>query len=144
VTRVIAVPPLVGIAVLVIYLGVESIRPGTLTAPRPQNIAEAIVVGNGPMALELMAGGADIDAAAPVRAGLMGDDAYDVTPIEAALLAGRPEIVRLLVRTGADPSRSRRVPCLARISAPELLPMLGLPPAAPDGREISACLAIAP
>jgi len=139
--RLIAIPPLLGIAVLLIYVLVESVRPGAFTAPRPANIPAAIVAGNGPMALELMAGGADVNAPAPIRFGPLGPGAYEVTPLEAAVLSQRPEIVRLLLRTGAEQSRSRRAVCLARIRLPEVLPLLGISDAGRDPRPPSACFA---
>jgi hypothetical protein len=137
----IALPPLTGIALLVIYVLVESGRPGTFTAPRPANIPAAIVAGNGPMALELMAQGADVNAAAPIRFALLGPGEHQVTPLEAAVLSQRPEVVRLLLRTGAERTRSRRAVCLARIRLPEVLPLLGVSDAERDARPPAACLA---
>jgi hypothetical protein len=127
--------------VLLLYVLVEAVRPGTFTAPPPANIPAAIVVGNGPMALELMAGGADVNAPAPIRFGALGPGEHEVTPLEAAVLSQRPEIVRLLLRTGAEQSRSHRAVCLARIRLPEVLPLLGISDGERDPRPPTACFA---
>jgi hypothetical protein len=121
---------------------VESVRPGTLTAPRPQTIPEAIVVGNGPLALEMIAQGLDVNAPAVVRSGIYDQGEYELTPLEAALLAQRIEIVRLLVRTGADVSPSARAACLASTRLPDALPVLGFVATAPPAGGYSACLAL--
>ena len=138
---VLSVPPLAGIGLVAIYLIVESARPGTLTATRPETIPEAIVMGNGPRALEMMAGGFDINAPARIRPGILDRREYMVTPMEAALMMRRMEVVRLLVRTGIDMSRSKLAPCLARERLPEALPLLGIPEASPDAGEASDCFA---
>ncbi len=128
-------------ALLAAYVVLESVHPGALTAPRPETIPEAIVVGNGPRALEMMAEGHDVDREALVRSemlyqaqsGLVGQGPFEVTPLEAALMAQRIEVVGLLMHTGVDVSRSTRAACLARARLPEALPLLGI-----DASEASA------
>lgn len=142
-------PPLAGIALLAIYLTVESVRPGTLTAPRPETIPEAIVVGNIPLALEMIAKGLDVNAPARVRAGMFYQPVfamqvqqdYTLTPLEAGLLTQRIEVVGLLLRTGAGLSQSNRAACLARERLPEALPLLGIPAPEPEAGGAGACLA---
>ena len=143
VRAILALPPLAGLLVVAIYVTIESVRPGTFTAPAPQTIAEAVIVGNGPRALEMIAEGQDVNGAGYVRPGVFGETGYDVTPIEAALLSQRIEVVRLLVRTGADVSRSTRAACLARTRLPEALPVLGLEPAEPVAGGFPACFTAA-
>jgi hypothetical protein len=138
---ILSVPPLVGVALVALYLTVESVRPGTLTQPRPETIPEAIALGNGPRALEMMAEGFDIDAPARIRAGVLDHVEYEVTPLEAALMMQRMEVVRLLVRTGVDVSRSTRAPCLARERLPEALPLLGVSPAGEPAGAGADCFA---
>ncbi len=150
---VLSVPPLVGLTILAAYVALESVCPGALTAPRPRTMPEAIMVGNGPRVLEMMAEGLDVNSPAPVRPellyqlqppGVMGQSAFAVTPLEAALLSQRIEVVGLLMRTGANVSRSMLAPCLARERLPEALPLLGLEaahPSAPATGGLSACFA---
>lgn len=133
--------PLLGVGVLAVYLIGETARPGTFTRLPPETIPEAIVVGNGPRALEMLADGVDVNARARIRPGMLGAAEYQVTPVEAALLAQRIEVVRLLLRNGADVSRSPLAACLARAGLPEALPLLGLPPAEPIAGGPDACFA---
>jgi hypothetical protein len=137
----VALPPLAGLALLLVYLVVEGARPGTFTAPRPATIPEAIVVGNGPRALEMIAEGVDVDARALVRRGMMDEFEYEVTPLEAALMAQRIEVVRLLLAAGARVDRSPRAACLAHARLPEALPVLGLEPTRAATEEFHACFA---
>lgn len=116
--------PLVGLTAVGTYLGVEYARPGTLTAPRPRTVPEAVAAGNPAQVLEMMAQGADLNAPAHVRAGLLDEREHDLTPIEAAILARRPELLALLLRSGADPLRAPAAPCLAGTYLPEALPLL--------------------
>lgn len=124
------------------YLTIESVRPGTFTAPQPESIAEAIVVGNGPRALEMIAEGHDVNAGGVVRAGMFDRAEYVVTPLEAALLSQRIEVVRLLLASGADATRSPHASCLARTRLPEAIPLLGLPDNQPTSADFAACFTV--
>lgn len=139
--------PVVAFALVMTYLVAEAIRPGSFSAPRLRTISEAVAAGNAGQALEMMSQGASIDAVGHVREGVFEAGAYDVTPIEAAILTRRVEAVRLLIRSGADSARSKLAVCLARRRLPEALPLLGqvepdseLPIVAPDAA-IAACTA---
>jgi hypothetical protein len=136
--------PLGGIALVAAYLVVESLLPGTLTRPRPLTIPEAIVMGNGPRALEMIAEGLDMNARALVRPGVFDqtahdETAHDWTPLEAAILSQRLEIVRLLVRSGADVSHAEDVRCLAETHLPDALPILGLSSRGSTGGSTAEC-----
>ncbi len=147
-SAVLSIPPLAGIVILGLYVAIEAIAPGAMTAPRPANIPEAIVAGNGPRALEMLAEGDDVNASASVRPalidqlqpGLSAQAPFDVTPLEAALLAQRIEVVRLLVGNGAEIRRSPRAACLARERLPEAFSVLGLLPADPEIDGLRTCL----
>jgi len=127
------VGPVVATAVVGAYLAIESLHPGTLTAPRLATMSEAIAAGNAGQALEMMANGADVDAIATIRPGILDGSAHETTPLEAAILARRIESVRLLLRSGADPARTKRLPCLARERLPEAMPLFGLSGGDPEG-----------
>lgn len=122
--------PLLGVLFVVAYVLVETVRPGTMAAPVLETVPEAIAAGHPARALELLADGADINQPARVRAGVVrpGRAAYDVTPLEAAVLVQRSEAVRLLLRSGADPARSPMAICLARYRLPEVLVLFGAQP----------------
>jgi hypothetical protein len=126
-TYVLAGLPLLGMVLVAGYVVIEAVRPGTLAAAPLTTVSEAIAAGHPARALELLAGGADINRAARVRAGLVvpGRAEYEVTPLEAAVLVQRLEAVRLLLRSGADPARSPMAVCLARYRLPDALPLLG-------------------
>jgi hypothetical protein len=138
----VSLPPAAGILAMVMYLTVESVRPGMFTTPQPESMAEAIVLGNGPRAVEMIAEGHDVNAGGIVRAGMFDEGEYVVTPLEAALLSQRIEVVRLLLASGADVSRSPRAPCLARTRLPEATPLLGLPDNPPSAGGFAACFTV--
>ena len=78
-------------------------------------LSEAIATVDDAEIVRLMSGGADLNARHGVRAGLLLDRPADVTPLEAAVLAGRGDLFERLVRGGAsiDPSEWNRLRCLA-------------------------------
>ena len=124
--------PLFGVVFVVLYLMIETARPGTIAAPRFQNISEAIAGGNPALALEMMAAGASVDAVGHVRLGVFGSSAYEVTPLEAAMLTQRLDSAALLLRSGAVIAKSSRAECLARRRLPEALPLLGISAEQPE------------
>jgi len=136
---VLAAPPLVAIVLLTAYVTIESVYPGAFTAPRPETISEAIVVGNAPRALEMMAEGLNVDAPARVRPGMFDAREYEVTPLEAALLSRRMETVGLLLHAGADVARSKRLSCLVRERMPDAGPLLGITPSEPPTGDLQTC-----
>ena len=121
-TLIVAGLPALGALFIVTYLAIE--QPGTIAAPRLETISEAVVTGNPALALELMADGADVDAPARVRPGLLERDVDRLTPLEAALLVRNLELLQLLLDVGATPSASGREDCLALEFLPEAIPLL--------------------
>jgi hypothetical protein len=74
---------------------------GGLWPPDTVNLPEAIATRNSGEVLRLIALGADLNAAAPVRAGLLVEEDVLVTPVEAAIIVRRGEMLKLLLMYGA-------------------------------------------
>jgi hypothetical protein len=136
----VSVPPLAAVVLVGAYLVVETVAPGTVTAPRPQNLAEAVVRENVPGTIEWLDAGGDINAPQVVRAGVFDARSHRVTPIEAALMARRMDLVHVLVAAGADVSRAPRAACLAQTLLPQALPALGLGNLEPREGSLDDCL----
>ena len=64
---------------------------------QPQNLAEAAAFRDGGAIMRRVSAGENPATAADVRAGFISDTPTRVTPLEAAVRARRPEIVRLLL-----------------------------------------------
>ena len=122
--RILLALPLLGFVLLGAYLAIEAIRPGTLTAPPATTVSEAVAGGDAARALELVAAGADLNRPWPVRAGWLGPEAVELTPLDAAVASGRVELVALLLRAGADPVRAPDAICRARQILPAAIPLL--------------------
>ncbi len=138
-SHVLLIAPLAGVIGLVVYLVVEAMVPGVFTAPRPETLPEAILQENAPGTLDFVLQGFSVDRPARVRAGIFDDREYVMTPIEAAIVVRRLEIVRLLMRAGASVRTSPRAECLARVRLPEALAALGLPVAKPLDADFGEC-----
>lgn len=80
----------------------------------PLTLSEAAALRDGGEVAKLLADGHDPNARYPIRAGFLVDDAVELTPVEAAQLADRPEIVQILVHAGATPP----APSPGAVSAP--------------------------
>src|SRR5688572_14966585 len=72
-----------------------------LAGPEDLTLAEAAAIRDEAEVLRLIRAGADPDAPAIVRRGILNDPGYLLTPLEAAVAAGHVEVVQLLVRNGA-------------------------------------------
>jgi hypothetical protein len=73
----------------------------------PLNLSEAAALRDGGEVARLIAAGHDPNQAYPIRAGLLLSSGVTLTPVEAAVVADRPEIVQLLVDGGARPPATR-------------------------------------
>lgn len=77
------------------------------THPRwPQetlNLSEAAAVRDSADVVRLIEEGHDINARRTIPPGVMGSNAHELTPLEAAVANRRPELVALLVGRGARP-----------------------------------------
>ena len=78
-------------------------------------LSEAIATVDDAEIARLMSGGVDLDARYGVRAGLLADQPISVTPLEAAVLAGRADLFERLIRGGAsiDATEWSRLRCLS-------------------------------
>lgn len=99
----VAVPPFVGalLYLVVVTAGIAGRHP--IWSVEARNLAEAAALRDGAAAVRFAEQGADVDAAAEVRARLILDDPAVLTPIEAAAGARDEAIVQLLFDLGASP-----------------------------------------
>jgi hypothetical protein len=70
----------------------------------PLNLSEAAALRDQATVVELLAKGEDPYARREVRADLVFNDRFELTPIEAAIAAGRTEIVELILFSVRPPS----------------------------------------
>jgi hypothetical protein len=92
---------------LVVFLGSLSIVVGALVGWKPfwpepaMNVSEAAGVSNaGEVVRLIVVEGQDPNRAWPVRAGMLGSAPVTLTPLDAAIVIRREELVPLLVRHG--------------------------------------------
>jgi hypothetical protein len=120
-----AVPPLVGFLLVSVYVIAEALGLHAFVRAAGDTVSEAAAAGHAARALQLIDEGQDPNARHHVREGFLDHDGHDLTPVEAAILGRRPELVRLLERSGATHTDSARASCFARLRLPELLPEFG-------------------
>lgn len=98
-----------------------------LAAPADLTLPEAAALRDQAEVLRLIGRGADPNAAASIRRGMLRGNEVRMTPLEAAVEARHLEVVQLLVRHGADVDAAN-VPvllCLARsVRAAEIVAFL--------------------
>lgn len=70
----------------------------------PLNLSEAAALRDQATVVELLSRGEDPYARRAVRADLVFNDRFELTPIEAAIAAGRTEIVELILFSARPPS----------------------------------------
>ena len=122
-----ALPVLIWIAAATLVLVGTLCGYRALAAPSDLTMAEAAVLRDGAELLRQMRHGADPNAAAPIRRGILSDRDYILTPLEAAIAARHAEVVQLLVENGTtlDLQDLPRLLCLARIgNATEIVAFL--------------------
>jgi hypothetical protein len=85
-------------------------------APADLTLAEAAAIGDDADVLRQIRAGADPDAPAIVRRGMVSDTEFLLTPLEAATANAHAETIDLLVRSGAalDHDTARVLICLAQ------------------------------
>jgi hypothetical protein len=70
---------------------------------QPLTLSEAAALRDAGEVARLLADGVDPNARYPIRAGFLASNAVVMTPVEAAQMADRPEIVKILIYAGATP-----------------------------------------
>jgi hypothetical protein len=121
----IVVLPALAVGVVAVILAAEAIGVHPWATPRPVTISEAAVLGAAYQAVHLIRQGQDPNAVAHVRAGLVDGDAYNVTPIDAAILGRRTEMITLLRANGARVTNAARSVCLANaVGMPDAVALL--------------------
>lgn len=101
---------------------------GALAAPRDVTLSEAVALRVPAEVVKLIRAGADPAAPARVRGGIIREHPSMLTPLEAAVVTRRPELVRLLVQEGAvlDDTNYLVLSCLAADSGfDDVLAVLG-------------------
>ncbi|MBI4886438.1 MAG: hypothetical protein HY824_05060 [Acidobacteria bacterium] len=101
---VLAAPVVAGLALLAAIVVSERASLGWLAQPDPRfNLAEAAGIGRAAPVVERIRRGADPNGVYSVRRGLIRtDEDLMLTPLEAAVMSGELEIVRLLEANGAQ------------------------------------------
>lgn len=69
----------------------------------PRNLAEAVAFRDGGAVVRGIWAGEDVNAAGEIRSDIISARTLTITPLEAAVRAGRSEMVRLLLDLGARP-----------------------------------------
>ena len=113
-----AAPPLAALAFSAVIAGGWLIGAHPFWARPELTLSEAAATRDAGEVLRLIEQqGHDPSASYPVREGVLGD-ATSVSPVEAAVIVKRAEMVRLLFRHGASltPEERRRLACAARDS----------------------------
>lgn len=89
-----------------------------LAAPRDLTMSEAAVLRDEAELLRQMKHGSSPDAAYPIRRGMLSEQDYILTPLEAGIAARHAEVVQLLVDNGAKLTGANlpRLVCLARLN----------------------------
>ena len=122
-----ALPALIWIAAATLVLAGTLFGYRALAAPANVTMAEAAVLRDEAELLRQIRHGADPDAVAPIRRGMLSDQDYILTPLEAAIAARHAGVVQVLVENGArlDAENFPRLLCLARLSdATEIIALL--------------------
>ena len=113
------VPPIVGLLLVVVYLGADALGLRPFAPPEADSVSEAAALGHAARALAFVADGQDVNRPSRVRPGILDADGHDLYPIEAAILGRHAEMVSLLRRSGATYPDGQRIACLERARLPE-------------------------
>jgi hypothetical protein len=119
------VPPLVAFLLLSVYVVGEAIGSRGLARPEVETVTEAAALGHAARTLQLIEERQNPNQLQHVRANFLDAAEYELTPLEAAILARHAELVRLLLRVGAASFDRTRALCFARVRLPEVLSDLG-------------------
>jgi hypothetical protein len=123
--RRILLPPVVAFLLLSAYVVAESLGFRGLARPEGDTVSEAAALGHAARTLQLIDEGQNPNQPSHIRPGFLDSGEYELTPLEAAILARHIELVRLLLRMGGARSDTTRAVCFARARLPAVLPDLG-------------------
>jgi hypothetical protein len=98
-----AAPAIVLCIVLVACLALATAGAHPFWQWQPLTLSEAAALRDAGEVARLLREGQDPNRAYPVRADLLSSRGAELTPMQAALAARRPEIVQLLVAAGVPP-----------------------------------------
>lgn len=100
----VALPVLVWVCVAVVWIvGIGAGSDFVFPVPGHVTLSESAALGDRLEIGRQIGEGADPDARGAVRQGLIDERAHVLTPVEAAIAAGRQDIAALLVELGATP-----------------------------------------
>ena len=125
----IVVPPVAAFALVALYVVAEGFGFRGLAAAEAGTVSEAAAMGHAARAVELIAQGQNPNVPQHVGEGVLDSSAYQLRPLEAAILGRHIEMARLLQRSGAAQFDTTRAICFARARLPEFLPELHAPAA---------------
>ena len=113
-----ALPALAWIAAGTVVIVAALFGYRALAAPADLTMSEAAVLRDEAELLRQMRHGVAPDAAYTIRRGMLSEQDYIMTPLEAAIAARHAEVVQLLVDNGAtlNDANLPRLICLARLS----------------------------
>ena len=113
-----ALPALAWIAGATLLLVAALFGYRALAAPADVTMAEAAVLSDEAELLRQLRHGANPDVQASIRRGMLSDQDYLLTPLEAAIAGRHAEAVHVLVENGAklDSDNFSRILCLARLN----------------------------
>ena len=101
-----AAPALLWLAAVGAIMIIALVGYRVLAAPADLTLSEAAAIRDGAEVLRQMRAGADPDAPGRIRRGIIRDQEYLMTPLEAATAARHLEVLQLLVRNGAAVNES--------------------------------------
>ena len=116
VCQLVAVAPAIALAVMSLAWTAGGVTGGGLWPARDGTLSEAAATRNKAEAVRLIASGEDPNRPGRVREQLLpGGQSRIVTPLEAAILARRPDVAQMLIDYGAslDAERLRALRCLS-------------------------------
>jgi hypothetical protein len=111
---IVTLPPVASLVLLAGLIVGEAFRFRPFSAEPAATVSEAAATGAAARAVQLVRQGQDPNRRWPVRAGVLDPERHDLTPIDAAILGRRAEMIGVLRGAGALVADLERAACLAR------------------------------
>ena len=130
----VAAPAMAWLALAALLLVAVAVGYRALAAPENLTMPEAAALRDEAQILRQVAHGGDPSAEATLRRGIIGEQDYILTPLEAAIAARHADVVEVLMKSGArvDDKTFPRLLCLARLnSAADIVALLERDPPLP-------------